>query len=176
MVWWTRPRDRCRSDARWVMGRASRRENEPGPKAGSIGLCEIVSIVGARHRAVGHRKAGQASSHLVEGLVWLQQLEGPGAPSVGGSQQLPLGLPRPSPAPRAEAGAGPGAKRPYPEGGLRSRWRAGGLCRLAGRWWPRDPACFFPVGAYPRCLPDFCLYQGPLLTSLPPQTDWGVGG
>lgn len=92
--------------------------------------CEIMGIVGAR--AVGHRKAGDASSHLVEGLVWLQQLAGPGAPSVGGSQQLPLGLPRPSPALRAEAGAGPGAKRPCPEGGLRSRWRAGGLCR-AGR-------------------------------------------
>lgn len=117
----------------WVMGRASRRENEPGPEAGSTGLCEIMGIVGAR--AVEHREAGEASSHLVEGLVWLQQLAGPGAPSVGGSQQLPLGLPRPSPAPRAEAGAGPGARRPYPEGGLRSRWRAGGLCRRAGRWW-----------------------------------------
>lgn len=85
--------------------------------------------------AVGHRKAGDTSSHLVEDLLWLQQLAGPGAPSVGGSQQLPLGLPRPSPAPRAEPGAGPGAKRPCREGGLRSRWRAGGLCRRAGRWW-----------------------------------------
>ena len=30
---------------------------------------------------------------------------------------------------------GRGQELSGPEGGLRSRWRAGGLCRLAGRWW-----------------------------------------
>lgn len=68
------------------------------PRLDRLGFCEIMGFVRARARAVAHRKAGAASSNLVEGLVWLQQLTGPCAPSVGGSLLLPLGLPRPSPA------------------------------------------------------------------------------